>query len=266
MWVWERSSDRTSWTPIQGVTESAYTPTQADETHHLRAIATYTDAHGPNKTASAEAAEAVAVGHTTSYTDVTPEGTHTPSVQALAADGVFVDTGCGPELFCPDQPIQRWVMAVWLIRALGQEPTITGTSRFHDIDQGQWWIRYAEELAERQITLGCATDPPEYCPDQSVTRAQMASFLVRAFNLPPAETPAGFTDTEGNTHAANIDALGRRRDHLRLRHRPAPLLPQPDSNPSTDGHLPQPSPQSDSTGNLSHRDARHSLSAYRRGG
>ena len=35
----------------------------------------------------------------------------------------------------------------------------------------------------------------------------MASFLVRAIQLPPAETPAGFSDTGGNTHAANIDAL-----------------------------------------------------------
>ena len=39
-----------------------------------------------------------------------------------AADGVFVDTGCGQDLFCPHEPIQRWVMAVWLIRALDQDP------------------------------------------------------------------------------------------------------------------------------------------------
>ena len=82
-----------------------------------------------------------------------------------------------------------------------------GDSRFADIAHGQWWIRYAEQLADRQITLGCAANPPRYCPDRSVTRAQMASFLVRALQLPPAPTPAGFTDTEGNTHQANIDAL-----------------------------------------------------------
>ena len=61
------------------------------------------------------------------------------------------------------------------------------------------------------ITLGCATNPPRYCPDRSVTRAQMASFLVRALQLPPAPTPAGFTDTEGNTHQANIDTLAAAR-------------------------------------------------------
>ena len=34
----------------------------------------------------------------------------------------------------------------------------------------------------------------------------MATFLTRAFDLAAAE-PAGFTDTEGSTHAASIDAL-----------------------------------------------------------
>ena len=127
-------------------------------------------------------------------------GYHRPS-----RNGLFVDTECGSDMFCPDQPIQRWVMAGWLIRALDQDPTPTGESRFDDIDSGQWWIRYAEQLAERQITLSCATD--RLCPDRSVTRGQMASFLVRAFNLPPAGTLAGFTDTRGYTHQANIDAL-----------------------------------------------------------
>ena len=98
-------------------------------------------------------------------------------------------------------------MAIWLIRALDQDPATAGKSRFGDIASGQWWIRYAEELAEREITVGCGTNPPQYCPNRSATRAQMASFLVRAFDLPPANTSTGFADTEGNTHAANIDAL-----------------------------------------------------------
>ena len=34
----------------------------------------------------------------------------------------------------------------------------------------------------------------------------MATFLVRAYDL-EAASPAGFTDTVGNTHAARIDAL-----------------------------------------------------------
>ena len=178
-----------------------------------------------------------------------PKG-HTPQPSRRSpADGVFVDTECGPNLFCPNQPIQRWVMAVWLIRALDQDPPTTGISRFDDIPGGQWWIRYTEQLADLEITVGCATNPPRYCPNEAVSRAQMATFLVRAFNLPPAQTPAGFTDTEANTHAANIGHAIRRRHNRRLQHRPAPLLPQPGRNPSTNGHLPQPGTHQPSTAN-----------------
>ena len=36
---------------------------------------------------------------------------------------------------------------------------------------------------ENGITTGCSTDPPLYCPQDPVTRAQMATFLDRAFDL-----------------------------------------------------------------------------------
>ena len=89
---------------------------------------------------------------------------------------------------------------------LGGEVTASGTSRFADVDASEWWSRHAEELAERNITQGCATGPLRYCPTDSVTRAQMATFLVRAYGLDAAGS-AGFTDTAGNRHEANIDAL-----------------------------------------------------------
>ena len=38
---------------------------------------------------------------------------------------------------------------------------------------------------EAGITGGCSTNPPLYCPLNNVTRGQMASFLVRALELPP---------------------------------------------------------------------------------
>ena len=49
--------------------------------------------------------------------------------------------------------------------------------------------------------------PPRFCPDAVVTRAQMASFLVRAFGI-PAAAPAGFADVgPGSVHAGAIDGL-----------------------------------------------------------
>lgn len=59
-------------------------------------------------------------------------------------------------------------------------------------------------IYENGITFGCA--PNKYCPEASVTRAQMASFLVRAFHL-PATTTDYFTDDTGSVHEDDINAL-----------------------------------------------------------
>ena len=133
------------------------------------------------------------------------------AVQALTVDGVLEGTGCGPALFCPGDPIPRWMMAVWLVRVLdGQDPEPVSASRFTDVDAGQWWAGHVERLAELDVTGGCVSEPAQYCPDSPVTRAQMATFFRRAFLLDPA-IPTGFEDTGGSVHEAAIDSLYRAR-------------------------------------------------------
>ena len=206
-WVWERSEDRAGWTAISDATSTAYTPTTEDEGHYLRITASYADRRGGSKTASAEPDAPVTEGIDEEFTDVDDTNVHKPAIDSLASQGVFVDTECGDELFCPDLPMTRWAMAVWILRILADEPdTVIGVSRFADIAPGHWWIRYVERLADRKITIGCKLDPLRYCPDRPVTRAQMASFLIRALDVEPAPS-AGFTDTDRTVHAANIDAL-----------------------------------------------------------
>ena len=96
---------------------------------------------------------------------------------------------------------------VWMTRVLGQAPVSSDArTRFADVDPDAWWVGYVERLGDLGVSEGCKTHPLRYCPDKPVTRAQMATFLVRAFDLPPAPS-AGFADTAGNTHEANIDAL-----------------------------------------------------------
>ena len=157
---------------------------------------------------AATAPAAASTGAGGGFSDVDEGSWHEPAITALAEMGLFEDTLCGDGLFCPDAPMKRWVMAVWLVRALGGEVTTTGTSRFADVDAALWWSPYAEELADREITKGCEKVPLRYCPDGTVNRGEMASFLVRAFDLEPAESPAGFTDvTVGSAHESNINAL-----------------------------------------------------------
>ncbi|MGH8923024.1 MAG: S-layer homology domain-containing protein [Acidimicrobiia bacterium] len=71
-------------------------------------------------------------------------------------------------------------------------------------DDGNPFEPDIEWLAAEGITLGCA--PELFCPAAPVTRQQMASFLVRALDLPAATTDA-FTDDDGSPHQADINAL-----------------------------------------------------------
>ena len=132
-------------------------------------------------------------------------------LDALAEEGILDGTECASGRICPNEPIERWTMAVWLGRTLsGGEPPEISTTRFADVDPDAWWAAHVEQFAELGVTRGCATEPLRYCPHKSVTRGQMATFLVRAFDLSDAD-PAGFTDTTGHLFQAQIDALAAAR-------------------------------------------------------
>ncbi|HEY8171024.1 MAG TPA: PQQ-dependent sugar dehydrogenase [Candidatus Limnocylindria bacterium] len=117
----------------------------------------------------------------------------------LAQEGIT--SGCGGTLFCPNGLVTRGQMATFLVRALNL-PT-TSTDYFTD-DEGNTHENSINRLRAAGITSGCGGT--RFCPDGIVTRGQMASFLVRGFDLPATGTDY-FTDDEGNTHEANINRL-----------------------------------------------------------
>jgi len=81
-------------------------------------------------------------------------------------------------------------MAVFLDRACGKCPWDNPTPTFVDVDPGLSYYAFVERLADPASwdddapTQGCAVNPRRYCPDDVATRAQMAVFLARAFQLP----------------------------------------------------------------------------------
>ncbi|MBI5964086.1 MAG: S-layer homology domain-containing protein [Chloroflexi bacterium] len=103
-------------------------------------------------------------------------------IEQLAADGIT--SGCGGGNFCPNSPVTRAQMAVFLVRSKHGvafvPPTATGV--FADVPVGSFGADFIEQLVADAITSGCGGG--NYCPNNSVTRDQMAVFLVRAFNLP----------------------------------------------------------------------------------
>ena len=79
----------------------------------------------------------------------------------------------------------------------GSASTATPGNSFTD-DDGNIHEDSIEAIRSAGITTGCA--PARYCPNEPVTRGQMAAFLNRALDLPAATTASGFTDTAGTFH------------------------------------------------------------------
>ncbi len=102
-------------------------------------------------------------------------------IEWLAGEGIT--KGCNPptnDRFCPDQPVTRGQMAAFLTRALDLG---SGTPGAFSDDDGSVFELDIEALAGAGITKGC--NPPtndRFCPDQPVTRGQMAAFLYRALS------------------------------------------------------------------------------------
>jgi hypothetical protein len=112
-----------------------------------------------------------------------------------------ITSGCSADAFCPDGRVTRGQMATFLARALNLPPT--ATDYFTD-DETNKHEQTINRLRAAGITFGCTAT--RFCPDGIVTRGQMASFLVRAFDLPTTGTDY-FTDDETNKHEANINRL-----------------------------------------------------------
>lgn len=147
----------------------------------------------------------VASGSTDLFVDDN-ESIHESSIEYIAALGVT--RGCNPptnDRFCPQDPVTRGQMAAFLTRAL--DLSASSQTSFKD-SQGQFQ-REIQALADAGISKGC--NPPandRFCPTSMVTRAQMASFLVRAFDLPPAQEDR-FSDDKASVHEAAINALAK---------------------------------------------------------
>ena len=126
------------------------------------------------------------------FADTGEDAYYSEAVAALAEAGVFAGTGCDRG-FCPGEPIDRKTMAVWTVRVLdGVDPPAVSQSRFGDVDTAGFHAPFIERMAQLGVTSGCG-DGTNFCPDRSVTRAQMAVFLSRAYNLPDGPDP-GFGD------------------------------------------------------------------------
>lgn len=119
----------------------------------------------------------------TVFTDVSVSHWAAPWIEQLAAEGIT--TGCGGGNYCPEAPVTRAEMSIFLLRSKHGStyiPTAATGTAFADVPASYWAAAWVEQLAVEGITGGCGNG--NFCPNDPVTRAQMAVFLVRTFEMP----------------------------------------------------------------------------------
>jgi Metallo-peptidase family M12/S-layer homology domain len=103
-------------------------------------------------------------------------------IEELANEGVT--SGCGNGNYCPLDSVTRQQMAVFLLKAehgSSYTPPACSSAPFPDVPCPSTYANWIKQLVAESITGGCSGG--NYCPLDPVTRAQMAVFLTKTFNL-----------------------------------------------------------------------------------
>jgi hypothetical protein len=137
------------------------------------------------------------------FIDVAGDATHATAIGRLKALGVV--EGCGNGRYCPTAAVTRAQMAAFLQRAFQLPPG--PTDRFRDVGASSTHAAAIGAVHRAGITLGCSADGRSYCPNDTVPRDQMASFLQRALKLPPGRVDTFRDVNPASTHAAAIGAV-----------------------------------------------------------
>lgn len=124
--------------------------------------------------------ETFSFSQTPYFTDV--PATHPKFAYIQKMRDLGITTGCGANAYCPDSPLSREQMAVFLVRArLGLSSTDTFLYQtapyFSDMVASSVYFPFVQKMKEMGITAGCSATA--YCGSDPNTRGQMAVFVTR---------------------------------------------------------------------------------------
>jgi hypothetical protein len=119
------------------------------------------------------------------FSDVPADNAYAPYIERLYAEGVTGGCAIAPLRYCPNAPVTRAQMAVFLLRTKygsGYVPP-AATGVFSDVPANNAYAPYIERLYAEGVTGGCAATPLRYCPAANATRGQMAVFISSTFGF-----------------------------------------------------------------------------------
>jgi hypothetical protein len=169
-------------------------------------------AAAPSKEYIYAGSKLVATEEPISFLDVNTSTPFYSDILKIARQGITL--GCGGGNYCPSNSVTREQMAAFIIKALGDfNPPTPPQQRFTDVPPSSPFYAFIDEMAVRQITVGCGGT--NYCPGSTVPHEQMATFIVRALQPPGYDPPTPpsqrFTDVPPtNVFYAFIDEYAAR--------------------------------------------------------
>src|SRR4029077_11199947 len=120
------------------------------------------------------------------FADVSPESFAADWIEDFYNRGFTSGCATNPLRYCPDVPVTREQMAVFLLvskeGANYTPPPCTGI--FTDVPCSSGFAKWIEEIFHREITSVCSTNPPLFCPTSTANRAQMSIFTSVDFGIP----------------------------------------------------------------------------------
>ncbi len=142
-------------------------------------------------------------GGTSLFSDVLPADVSCKSIHYIAAQNIA--SGCSGGLYCSSQNVTRAQMAILVAKALFApaggaaipdpytDPVTqityscnpAGLRNFADVFHGDSYCKHVQYLYAKGILGGCEVSDTQrlYCPNDGVTRGEMAKFLANAFQL-----------------------------------------------------------------------------------
>jgi hypothetical protein len=147
------------------------------------------------------------------FQDVPPDHWAYPYIEAIYDAGYISGCSVEPKMYCPDNPLTRAEIAVFLVRGIRGPQFVPSSSVapvFLDVPPSEWFYKWINVLWEDGYTAGCQIDEALYCPLQYHTRAEGAVFFLRllhGYDFEPP-TPEGlFADTpEQEWYAGWVEA------------------------------------------------------------
>jgi hypothetical protein len=106
-------------------------------------------------------------------------------IEKLYNDSITTGCGSNPLIYCPTNNVTRKEMATFIERAIGHfDPALSPGGIFSDVPLDDPLRKFIDQFYRDGITTGCGSNPLIFCPNNNVTRAEMAVFIVRAFKIP----------------------------------------------------------------------------------